>query len=84
MLRVNNWCTLNSENKGKDGFIISDTGLDLTYTSEMEKAMHQAHGMGYTEYASDIDKMIEVEKKRELSHQKNHQMIAELNKQIHK
>ncbi|UFT98249.1 hypothetical protein KO561_13695 [Radiobacillus kanasensis] len=72
------------ENKRRDGFIISDNGLDLTYTSDMEKAMHQAHGIGYAEYASDIDKIIEVEQKRELSHQKNHKMVAELNKQVHK
>ncbi|GAK10167.1 hypothetical protein [Geomicrobium sp. JCM 19038] len=41
----------------------------MNYTELMEKAMHQAHGVSTQEYQSDVEKMIEVEKKREQSYE---------------
>ncbi|BBP92141.1 hypothetical protein BsIDN1_57590 [Bacillus safensis] len=40
----------------------------MDYTAEMEKAMHQAHGMSYAEYERDHDLRMKVEYKREQSY----------------
>lgn len=43
----------------------------------MEKAMHQAHGMGYEEYARSLDNVIRVEKTREKHYYESKQVVAD-------
>ncbi|PLT28084.1 hypothetical protein [Peribacillus deserti] len=57
--------------------------LHLQVTHDMEKAMQQNHGIGYSEYSRDLDLRIEVEKKREKSYSKSHQITEELNRRMH-
>lgn len=49
--------------------------LDLTYTSEMEKAMFQAHGMGYAEYSRKLDQRLKVEQEREQDYLQSRRII---------
>ncbi|WP_053218750.1 hypothetical protein [Virgibacillus senegalensis] len=68
----------------KEGFIITDSGIGLNYTSEMEKAMHQNHGIGYAEYERKLEKRLEVEKEREDSYRKSRRVVAEVERQVHR
>jgi hypothetical protein len=52
--------------------------LDLKVTPEMEKSMHQFHGMGYKEYSRDHKKRMQVEKKREEDYAKSQSIIANI------
>ena len=56
--------------------------LDLNYTSEMEKAMHQSHGIGYAEYAQKHEKRMDVELRREADYQKSQLIYAEINRRL--
>ena len=58
--------------------------LNLNYTPKMEKAMHQNHGMNFTEYEMNVDKRMKVERKREKSHEQSIKLIAELQQDIHR
>ncbi|WP_078412536.1 hypothetical protein [Priestia abyssalis] len=49
--------------------------LDLTYTSEMEKAMFQSHGMGYAEYSRKLDQRLKVEQEREQDYLQSRRII---------
>ncbi|WP_409302535.1 hypothetical protein [Peribacillus sp. SCS-155] len=68
-------------NTRKDWFIINP--LDLNVTSEMEKAMQQAHGVGYSEYSRRLDIRLQVEKRREREYEKCHAMVDNLNRRLH-
>ena len=57
--------------------------LHLNYTSEMEKAMHRAHGVGYQVYCLNQDVRISVEKKREQEYLKSQQIVAQFDRKIH-
>lgn len=56
--------------------------LNLRYTSEMEKAMHESHGVGYEEYNMKHDVRMEVEQKREDDYLKSQRIIAEIDRKI--
>lgn len=43
--------------------------IKTNYTSEMEKAMQQNHGIGYAEYNLSLKKRLQVEKNREQDYQ---------------
>ncbi|WIF97429.1 MULTISPECIES: hypothetical protein [Pontibacillus] len=58
--------------------------MNLNYTSEMEKAMHQSHGIGYQEYSRRIDQRLKVEQRREAEYQASRQIVAEVDRQIHR
>ncbi|WP_017726360.1 hypothetical protein [Halalkalibacterium ligniniphilum] len=55
--------------------------IGMKATGEMEKAMQQAHGVGYAEYERNLDKRLEVEKAREEDYNRCNEMIRELNHQ---
>lgn len=74
-------CLLNFK-KRRDGFIISY--LQLRYTSEMEKAMHSAHGVGYEVYSRNHDIRMKIEERREQDHLESQRLVSDLNrKSIH-
>ncbi len=50
--------------------------LSLTYTSEMDKAMFQSHGIGYELYKSSFKERMRVEKRREKQYQRESQYIS--------
>jgi hypothetical protein len=58
--------------------------LDLNYTSEMEKAMHQSHGMGYAEYAQNHKKRMDVEVSREADYRKSQLIYADIQRKLKK
>lgn len=51
--------------------------ISLRHTSEMEKGMHQSHGISYAEYERSLEKRLKVERAREASHQKCAMIAAE-------
>ncbi|MGN1400146.1 MAG: hypothetical protein ACI4XL_01445 [Bacillus sp. (in: firmicutes)] len=53
-------------------------------TSEMEKAMQSSHGVGYNEYARDLDVRLEVEKQREKSYAASHEILNEYSRRVFK
>ncbi|MGP4073168.1 hypothetical protein ACTWQB_11510 [Piscibacillus sp. B03] len=72
-------------NKRKDDLVIlNDNEIDLTYTSEMEKAMHQSHGVGYTEYGQKLEKRLQIEKEREKNYRESRRLVSEVDRQIHR
>lgn len=54
--------------------------LQLSYTSEMEKAMQSAHGVGYEQYRRDHDVRMKVEQRREEDYQQSMRLLADLNR----
>lgn len=56
--------------------------LDLTYTSEMEKAMYKAHGVGYEQYSQKLDARMKVEQKRDQDYLKGKSIVANHGKQL--
>jgi len=46
--------------------------------------MHQAHGMGYAEYARDHDKRMDVEMSREEEYRKSQKIYAEVERKMKK
>ncbi|AKC67312.1 hypothetical protein B2I20_08200 [Bacillus stratosphericus] len=65
----------------REWFIIcsDQSTLGLDYTAEMEKAMHQSHGMSYAEYERDHDLRMKVELKREQSYRDEKRQLAKMN-----
>ncbi|QOR69058.1 hypothetical protein IM538_20355 [Cytobacillus suaedae] len=55
----------------------------MNYTSEMEKAMHQAHGISYEVYRSNVEARMKVEQKREQDYVKGKLLIARLDSKVH-
>ncbi|MEL3974591.1 hypothetical protein AAEO50_20075 [Rossellomorea oryzaecorticis] len=55
----------------------------MTYTSEMEKAMHSAHGIGYEVYKRKHAVRMQVEKQREQDYKESRRMIAALDRKVH-
>ena len=70
--------------KRKDWFIINSHELDLNVTSDMEKAMHISHGVGYDEYARNLNVRMKVEKQREKSYAESHQILNEYSRRVFK
>ncbi|WP_156177682.1 hypothetical protein [Bacillus sp. SA1-12] len=58
--------------------------LDLNYTSEMEKAMYHAHGIGYAEYSRKLARRMDVEISREEDHRKSQLLFAGLDRRMKK
>ncbi|MBO8156780.1 MAG: hypothetical protein H0Z32_09985 [Bacillaceae bacterium] len=46
--------------------------------------MHQSHGIGYEEYSRKLEKRLQVEKRREKDYLKSQQIVAEVDRQIHR
>jgi hypothetical protein len=59
-----------------------DNKLDLKYTSEMEKAMQQSHGVGYEEYNLKHETRMEVEQRREEEYVKSRRIVADLERKV--
>ncbi|MDR7000944.1 hypothetical protein [Neobacillus niacini] len=55
----------------------------MNYTSEMEKAMHKAHGVGYQVYSQKHSVRIKVEHKREQNYRESKRLLAEINSKLH-
>ncbi|MFE8702320.1 hypothetical protein ACFYKX_17120 [Cytobacillus sp. FJAT-54145] len=70
-----------SDYNRKEGFVISQ--LQLNYTSEMEKAMHSAHGVGYALYSLKHEVRMKIEEKRQRNYIKSQRMIADLDRRVH-
>lgn len=58
--------------------------LALNYTTEMEKAMQQNHGLGYAEYERSLEQRLEIEKKRERSHKNGLKIVTEMERKAHR
>ncbi|MDR6124011.1 hypothetical protein QFZ87_003608 [Bacillus sp. SLBN-46] len=57
--------------------------LQLSYTSEMEKAMRSSHGVGYEDYRRHHSVRMKVEKRRKKDYLQCCRMVAELDRLIH-
>lgn len=57
--------------------------LQLSYTSEMEKAMLKAHGVGYEEYSRRLSVRIKVENRRKNDYRKCCRMTADFDRLAH-
>lgn len=53
-------------------------------TSEMEKALQHSHGVGYSEYARDLNVRMEVEQARERDYAQSHQILNEYSRRVFK
>jgi hypothetical protein len=58
--------------------------LELNYTTEMEKAMHNSHGIGYAEYSQKLEKRMDVELSREEDYRKSQLIHAEVVRRMKK
>ncbi|WP_222599359.1 hypothetical protein [Aquibacillus kalidii] len=56
----------------------------MNYTSEMEKAMHQTHGVNFAEYSRKLSHRIKVEKAREKSHKQSMKVYNEIERLAHR
>lgn len=63
-------------------YINTQNQIRLLHTSEMEKAMHHCHGIGYAEYERSLEKRIQVEKTREKDYRKCNTIAAEQDHKI--
>ncbi|SDC45469.1 hypothetical protein SAMN05421734_10936 [Pelagirhabdus alkalitolerans] len=61
-----------------------DQSIELNYTQEMEKAMHQNHGCGYAAYGIDMSERLKVERTREQSHKDGMALVTDINRQVHR
>nr|WP_304216012.1 hypothetical protein [Fredinandcohnia onubensis] len=52
----------------------------MNYTGEMEKAMHQAHGIGYKDYCRKFKERMRVENNREQDYKQGLMIIAQIGK----
>ncbi|MBR7554714.1 hypothetical protein ACFFJI_11175 [Allobacillus sp. GCM10007491] len=50
----------------------------------MEKSMQQSHGMGYKEYSMNLNRRLQVEKKRENDYKKCNNLVSEVERQVHR
>lgn len=64
----------------KGWFVIHQ--IRVNHTSEMEKSMHQAHGIGYAEYGRSLEKRILVEKRREKDYKNSILMAKEVDRKL--
>lgn len=71
-----------NEIEGMIFIFTSQDMLDLKVTPEMEKSMHQFHGMGYGEYSRKHRNRIQVEKKREKDYAKSQIIIANIDRKF--
>ena len=55
----------------------------MKYTGEMEKAMYQAHGIGYEEYRRELSKRIQVEQSRDKEYEQSLRIISEIERRCH-
>lgn len=60
------------------------SGLELNYTTEMEKAMHQNHGVGYAEYELNLSRRLKVERDRYKSYLDSKMIVSEIDRQVHR
>lgn len=58
--------------------------LELNYTSDMEKAMQQAHGVNFSEYEMNADKRLEVEMQREKQYKEGLEISSEMEKDVNR
>ncbi|NIK12201.1 hypothetical protein FHR85_001609 [Alkalibacillus almallahensis] len=56
----------------------------MNYTSDMEKAMQQSHGIGYEEYSRKLENQLAVERRREQEYQQSQKMISDVDRMIHR
>jgi hypothetical protein len=63
--------------------LIIDSLDSISYTSEMEKAMHGAHGIGYEVYKRKHEVRMQVEQRREQEYKESRRMIAALDRKVH-
>ncbi|WP_174728173.1 hypothetical protein [Mesobacillus harenae] len=57
--------------------------MHLNYTSEMEKAMQGAHGVGYEVYSQKHEVRMKVEQKREQDYLQSQRIVADLDRKVH-
>ncbi len=65
----------------RNDFVINH--LQLSYTSEMEKAMRSAHGVGYEDYRRHHAVRMRVEKRRKMDYIRCRRMTADLDRLVH-
>ena len=56
----------------------------MNVTSDMEKAMHAAHGVGYALYCQSLEVRMQVERRRTQDHLESIQTVNEYGKSIWK
>jgi hypothetical protein len=49
----------------------------------MDKAMRQAHGVGYRVYSQNLNVRMKVEEKRERSYMKSNQILNDVNRRVY-
>ncbi|WP_189655252.1 hypothetical protein [Bacillus sp. HNG] len=49
----------------------------------MEKAMHQAHGIGYEDYCRKFKERLRVEKNREQEYKQGRMIVAQHDRKVH-
>ncbi|PKR78076.1 hypothetical protein CEY16_09165 [Halalkalibacillus sediminis] len=67
-----------------DLVILNENEIDVTYTELMEKGMQQTHGVGFEEYSKNLEKRLDIEKKRQQDHEKCNRLVAEVDRQLHR
>ncbi|THE14210.1 hypothetical protein E1I69_05200 [Bacillus timonensis] len=78
---VNINCSKTFLKQRRDWFIINR--IRLNYTGEMEKAMHQAHGIGYEDYCRKFKERLRVEKTREQEYKQGRMIVAQFDRKVH-
>ncbi|MFC4403479.1 hypothetical protein [Gracilibacillus xinjiangensis] len=63
---------------------INQRKIRLNYTTEMEKAMQQAHGVGYAEYSRKLSERLKVEKERENDYEKSQRVVNDVERLLHR
>ncbi|GAA5417784.1 hypothetical protein Pryu01_02859 [Paraliobacillus ryukyuensis] len=58
--------------------------LALNYTTDMEKAMQENHGVGFAEYEKSLAKRLEIEKKREKSYRNGLKIVTDMEQKVHR
>lgn len=46
--------------------------------------MQQAHGIGYAEYSRNLESRIKVERERQADFEKSQQVLAEIERKVHR
>jgi hypothetical protein len=57
--------------------------LNMRYTTEMEKAMQNSHGIGYEEYNLKHDVRMEVEQRREEDYLQSRRIVADIDRKVY-
>jgi len=55
----------------------------MNYTGEMEKAMHDAHGIGYEAYCMKHKLRMKVERRREKDYLRSQRIVADIDRKVH-